>query len=38
VLQAFSGSELIEVASGLTLAVFGLLGMRHDWASDEDDG
>ena len=38
VLQAFSGSELIEVATGLTLAVFGLLGMRHDWTADEDDG
>ena len=35
VLQAFSGSELIEVATGLTLAVFGLLGMGHDWSPDE---
>jgi multicomponent Na+:H+ antiporter subunit B len=31
-LQAFSGSELIEVGTGLTLAVFGLLGMGHDWS------
>lgn len=40
VLQAFSGSELIEVATGLTLAVFGLLGMGHDWSPDpfEDAG
>ena len=35
VLQAFSGSELIEVATGLTLAVFSLLAMRHDWTPDE---
>ena len=32
VLQAFSGSELIEVSTGLTIAVFALLDMRHDWA------
>lgn len=31
ILQAVSGSELIEVATGLTLAVFGLLGMSRDW-------
>lgn len=35
ILQAFSGAELVEVATGLTLAVFGLLGMRHEWAPDE---
>jgi len=34
--QLFSGSELIEVATGLTIAVFSLLGMKHDWAPDED--
>jgi multicomponent Na+:H+ antiporter subunit B len=39
VLQAFSGSELIEVATSLTLVIFALLAMRHDWAPDaEDDG
>ncbi len=38
VLQAFSGSELIEVATGLTLAVFSLLAMRHDWTPDEAGG
>jgi multicomponent Na+:H+ antiporter subunit B len=42
ILQAFSGSELIEVATGLTLATFALLGMAHDWspdeAGDEEDG
>jgi multicomponent Na+:H+ antiporter subunit B len=31
VLQVFSASELIEVGTGLVLAVFGLLGMGHDW-------
>jgi multicomponent Na+:H+ antiporter subunit B len=35
--QLFSGSELIEVATGLTIAIFSLLGMRHDWAPDEED-
>ena len=28
----------VEVATGLMIAIFGLLGMRHDWAPDEDDG
>jgi multicomponent Na+:H+ antiporter subunit B len=37
VLQAFSGSELVEVATGLILAVFSLLAMRHDWAPDRDE-
>jgi multicomponent Na+:H+ antiporter subunit B len=37
ILQAFSGSELIEVATSLTLVIFALLTMRHDWAPDEDD-
>jgi multicomponent Na+:H+ antiporter subunit B len=37
VLQAFSGSELFEVATGLTLAIFSLLAMEHDWSPDEDD-
>jgi len=36
ILQAFSGSEFIEVATGLTLAIFGLLGMAHDWANEEE--
>jgi multicomponent Na+:H+ antiporter subunit B len=35
VAQLFSASELIEVATGLTIAVFALLGMSHDWARDE---
>jgi multicomponent Na+:H+ antiporter subunit B len=37
ILQAFSGSELIEVATGLTLATFALLGMAHDWSPADDD-
>ncbi len=35
VAQLFSASELIEVATGLTIVVFALLGMSHDWARDE---
>jgi multicomponent Na+:H+ antiporter subunit B len=35
--QLFSGSELIEVGTGLTIAVFALLGMSHDWARDKRD-
>jgi multicomponent Na+:H+ antiporter subunit B len=34
--QLFSGIELLEVAVSLTIAVFGLLGMGHDWAKDDD--
>lgn len=36
--QLFSGAEAIEVATGLTIATFSLLGMRHDWAPDQGDG
>jgi multicomponent Na+:H+ antiporter subunit B len=35
VIQVFSGAELIEVATGLVLVVFTLLGMRHDWTDDD---
>lgn len=35
--QLYSGSELIEVATGLTIAIFSLLGMGHDWTPDEDE-
>jgi multicomponent Na+:H+ antiporter subunit B len=35
--QPYSGSELIEVATGLIIAIFALLGMEHDWAPDEDE-
>ena len=43
-LQAFSVAEFVEVATGLTLATFALLGMGHDWSplderrSTEDGG
>jgi multicomponent Na+:H+ antiporter subunit B len=35
--QLFSASELIEVGTGLTIAVFALLAMEHDWAPDKQD-
>jgi multicomponent Na+:H+ antiporter subunit B len=35
--QLYSGGELIEVATGLTIAIFALLGMGHDWTPDEDE-
>jgi multicomponent Na+:H+ antiporter subunit B len=38
ILQPFSGAELIEVGTGLTIAIFSLLGMRHDWTPDKDEG
>jgi multicomponent Na+:H+ antiporter subunit B len=34
-LQLNSLAELVEVATGLTIAIFAVLGMRHDWAQDE---
>jgi multicomponent Na+:H+ antiporter subunit B len=38
-LQVFSGAELVEVGTGLTIAVFSLLGMQHDWTPDDaEDG
>ncbi|ASL16864.1 MULTISPECIES: MnhB domain-containing protein [Mycobacterium] len=36
-LQVISAAELVEVATGITIAVFALLGMRHDWTPDEDE-
>lgn len=36
-LQVFSGAEFFEVATGLSIAVFSLLGMGHDWAPDDDN-
>jgi multicomponent Na+:H+ antiporter subunit B len=36
-LQAFSAAELLEVATGITIAVFALLGMGHDWTPDEEE-
>jgi multicomponent Na+:H+ antiporter subunit B len=35
VAQLFSAAELIEVATGLIIVVFALLGMSHDWARDD---
>ena len=35
VIQLFSVSELIEVSTGITIAIFTLLGMRHQWTPDE---
>ena len=35
--QLFSGSELIEVGTGLAIAVFALLGMGHDWVRGSGD-
>ncbi|MGH3470514.1 MAG: MnhB domain-containing protein [Nocardioidaceae bacterium] len=37
VMQLFSLSEFIEVGTGLTIAVFALMAMAHDWADDEHD-
>jgi multicomponent Na+:H+ antiporter subunit B len=34
--QAFSVLELVEVATGLTIAVFALLRTRHQWAPDPE--
>jgi multicomponent Na+:H+ antiporter subunit B len=36
ILQAFSVTELVEVSTGLTIAVFALLGMGHDWSGGRD--
>jgi multicomponent Na+:H+ antiporter subunit B len=36
-LQLFSAAELVEVATGITIAIFALLGMGHDWTPDEDE-
>jgi multicomponent Na+:H+ antiporter subunit B len=39
VAQLFSVGELIEVGTGLMIAVFAVMGMTHDWTPDEaDDG
>jgi multicomponent Na+:H+ antiporter subunit B len=34
--QLYSGAELIEVATGLSIAIFSLLGVGHDWARDDE--
>jgi multicomponent Na+:H+ antiporter subunit B len=35
--QLYSALELVEVAVSLTIAVFALLGMGHDWAPDDEE-
>jgi multicomponent Na+:H+ antiporter subunit B len=37
VAQLFSAGELVEVGTGLVIAVFALLAMSHDWSPDEED-
>jgi multicomponent Na+:H+ antiporter subunit B len=37
VAQLFSVTELIEVATGLIIVIFALIGMRHDWSPDEPE-
>jgi len=37
VVQLFSVGELIEVGTGLSIAVFAVLGVRRDWGPNEDD-
>jgi len=37
VAQLFSAAELVEVGTGLTIAVFALLAMSHDWSPDQRD-
>jgi multicomponent Na+:H+ antiporter subunit B len=38
IIQPFSVSELVEVGTGITLAIFALLSIEHDWTPDENDG
>jgi multicomponent Na+:H+ antiporter subunit B len=35
--QLYSALELVEVAVSLTIAVFALLGMGHDWTADDEE-
>jgi multicomponent Na+:H+ antiporter subunit B len=35
VLQLFSGAELVEVGTGLTIAIFALLGMQNEWSPEQ---
>jgi multicomponent Na+:H+ antiporter subunit B len=38
IVQLFSVGEFIEVGTGLAIAVFALLGVRHDWAPSDQNG
>ena len=35
--QLFSATELVEVATGLIIVIFALIGMGHDWTPDEPE-
>ena len=35
-IQAFSVSEFFEVAAGLTIAIFAMMTMQHDWTPDRE--
>ncbi|MFD7160510.1 MnhB domain-containing protein [Kribbella sp. NPDC059898] len=37
-MQAFSLAELIEVGTGLTIVIFSILAIRHDWIPANPDG
>lgn len=37
-LQLNSLAELIEVATGITIAIFAMLSIKHEWAPDQDEG
>ena len=37
ILQLFSLGEFVEVGTGLTIAVFAVMGIRHEWARDPED-
>ncbi|MGZ0146053.1 MnhB domain-containing protein [Kribbella sp. WER1] len=36
-MQAFSLAELIEVGTGLTIVIFSILAIRHDWTPDNPE-
>lgn len=35
--QAFSAAELVEVGTGLSIVIFAMLGIRHEWTPDSDE-
>ena len=37
ILQLFSLGEFVEVGTGLTIAVFAVMGIRHEWAPDVEE-
>jgi multicomponent Na+:H+ antiporter subunit B len=36
-LQAFSATEFLQVGTGLTVAIFAMLAMKHDWPPDKSE-